>query len=220
VQAEALNMCLDPQPWFKEEAKKMAKNKGQVVTRALSKSQASKSKYNFLISLVIYIRSRIGTLSSHTHTHTLAHAHAPSHTHTRTKRLTDLLSLSLSLLYCTANCSNYCPICDHKHECEGLKPIVCAKPDCVWRYEELGLGANVNAEIARAPEVVDLMISLACAGVNSGRGETILEPFPMADFAPNGTKDLNRLVPTPSPLTRPQPSLTRSRRARARALRR
>jgi hypothetical protein len=65
----------------------------------------------------------------------------------------------------------------------------------VWRYEELGLGANVNAEIARAPEVVDLMISLACAGVNSGRGDVILDPFPMADFAVKGTKDLNSLVP-------------------------
>jgi len=147
VLAESLNLCLDPQPWFQEEARKMAQNMGTTNSR----SQATKSKQNFLISLLLYIRSRI------------------------------------------ANCSNYCPICDHKHECEGLKPIACSKHDCVWRYEELGLGANVDAELKRAPEIADLLISLACAAINSARSESVFNPFPMADFAPLGKKDLPKL---------------------------
>jgi len=62
------------------------------------------------------------------------------------------------------------------------------------RYEELGLGANVDAELKRAPEIADLLISLACAAINSARSESVFNPFPMADFAPLGKKDLPKLV--------------------------
>lgn len=68
------------------------------------------------------------------------------------------------LLQRISNCSNFCPICDQQQPVEGIKPVVCEKKDCVWRYEELGLGASVNSEILYHPEVVDLLISMFYSG--------------------------------------------------------
>eukprot|EP01087_Luapelamoeba_hula_P016667 TRINITY_DN5141_c0_g1_i1.p1 TRINITY_DN5141_c0_g1~~TRINITY_DN5141_c0_g1_i1.p1 ORF type:complete len:723 (-),score=132.06 TRINITY_DN5141_c0_g1_i1:71-2239(-) len=161
---EAINLCLDPQPWFVEEAEKAAllmseagQGKGRNLKRSqqmLNQSQAGKAKTNFFIAMISYLKSRIG------------------------------------------NCSNFCPICDARHECEGVKPIVCSKPDCIWRYEELGLGANVNSEIARAPEVVDLMISLALSASECARAEDVLVPYPSDFLDEKKAKDFNRLKQT------------------------
>jgi hypothetical protein len=79
---------------------------------------------------------------------------------------------------------------------EGIKPIVCSKKDCIWRYEELGLGASISAEVNRAPDVVDLLISCALCGLYSGRGDKIfLDSFP-SDFIDlkTGKQDYARMV--------------------------
>ncbi|KAL6060336.1 Protein mono-ADP-ribosyltransferase parp16 [Balamuthia mandrillaris] len=91
------------------------------------------------------------------------------------------------------NCSNHCPICDKRHEFEGLKPIVCSNEACIWRYEELGLGANVNSEIVRAPEVIDLLITVALACAQSTRADTMFTPFPSDFISQDKKKDFELL---------------------------
>lgn len=85
------------------------------------------------------------------------------------------------------NCTSYCLICDVKLEgttlpppcpwvpkeesglsalvCSppagsGVKPVVCSNEQCVWRYEELGLGVKVTNELMLDEDVVDLLMSM------------------------------------------------------------
>ena len=42
----------------------------------------------------------------------------------------------------------------------GVKPVVCSNEQCVWRYEELGLGVKVTNELMLDEDVVDLLMSM------------------------------------------------------------
>jgi hypothetical protein len=70
-----------------------------------------------------------------------------------------------------ATCTTSCMICDGPLEYGGSKPVVCDKELCVYKYEELGLGADIAAEIRNAPEIVDLLISFAYASAYQSRIE-------------------------------------------------
>lgn len=80
------------------------------------------------------------------------------------------------------NCSLYCPICDEIQPFEGIRPVVCNKEDCVWRYEELGLGASISAEINNCGDLVDLLISMCLSALNSGRADKIFQDSFPSDF--------------------------------------
>jgi hypothetical protein len=58
------------------------------------------------------------------------------------------------------NCTAYCLICDVQLEGSGVKPVVCAGDQCVWRYQELGLGVKVTNELSLDDDVVDLLTSM------------------------------------------------------------
>jgi len=83
------------------------------------------------------------------------------------------------------NAPEYCPICLSKHEFGGVKPIVCRSEACVWKYEEMGLGINVENEVNNNPHVVDILVSLAYSAASSSnqwdRRDQVWEAFP-TDF--------------------------------------
>lgn len=58
-----------------------------------------------------------------------------------------------------------CLVCDGPLAHVGLKPSVCGEDLCAFRHESLGLGLELGAEIARAPELLDLLISFLFAAV-------------------------------------------------------
>lgn len=64
-----------------------------------------------------------------------------------------------------------CLICDQALSCVGIKPTICSAPICIFRYEELGLGLELSAEIQRDPDMIDLLISLCYCSANGGRIE-------------------------------------------------
>jgi poly [ADP-ribose] polymerase 6/8 len=76
------------------------------------------------------------------------------------------------------NCTSYCLICDVKLEGSGVKPVVCSNDDCVWRYEELGLGVKVTNELLLDDDVVDLLMSMLYSACSSDRKNLICDPFP------------------------------------------
>jgi hypothetical protein len=86
---------------------------------------------------------------------------------TQSKNL--FVKLSTFVKQRVATCADYCPICDVKHGFGGFKPVVCENKgntcvmfvtllECMWRYEELGLGINIENELKTNPLVVDLLI--------------------------------------------------------------
>eukprot|EP00027_Filamoeba_sp_ATCC50430_P011380 CAMPEP_0168564570 /NCGR_PEP_ID=MMETSP0413-20121227/13323_1 /TAXON_ID=136452 /ORGANISM="Filamoeba nolandi, Strain NC-AS-23-1" /LENGTH=668 /DNA_ID=CAMNT_0008596265 /DNA_START=26 /DNA_END=2029 /DNA_ORIENTATION=+ len=105
-----------------------------------------------------------------------------------------LIDLYMYIVQRITNCSNFCPICDARHEMDGIKPIVCSKKDCKWRYEELGLGANIQAELKHNNDVVDMLISCCYSALVSGRGEKIfVDSFPSDFMNSNNTKNFTKM---------------------------
>jgi hypothetical protein len=56
----------------------------------------------------------------------------------------------------------------------GVKPLTCSAPMCDFRYEDIGVGMSVTAEIKRDPAVADLLVSVFSAAV----GANFLTPCP------------------------------------------
>lgn len=77
-----------------------------------------------------------------------------------------LLFLILEFADCFLNLQDHCCICGRKME-PGLKPCVCTKELCNFRFNEIGLGSNVVAEIQRDPLACDLMVSLFSSAINT-----------------------------------------------------
>mmetsp|Transcript_37928 Transcript_37928/g.62945 ORF Transcript_37928/g.62945 Transcript_37928/m.62945 type:complete len:686 (-) Transcript_37928:552-2609(-) len=92
-----------------------------------------------------------------------------------------------------ANCASFCIICDERLESSGLKPVVCGAEPCIWRYEELGLGANPMAEIAAWPQTVDLLISMIVAADTGQRRALTVDPFPREFLGTSGEKNFTDL---------------------------
>jgi hypothetical protein len=57
-----------------------------------------------------------------------------------------------------------CVICNAPHALELQKPTICANQLCSFQFTSLGLGVDVERELQRAPEVVDLLICFTAAG--------------------------------------------------------
>eukprot|EP00027_Filamoeba_sp_ATCC50430_P008536 CAMPEP_0168541892 /NCGR_PEP_ID=MMETSP0413-20121227/1057_1 /TAXON_ID=136452 /ORGANISM="Filamoeba nolandi, Strain NC-AS-23-1" /LENGTH=414 /DNA_ID=CAMNT_0008571733 /DNA_START=136 /DNA_END=1380 /DNA_ORIENTATION=- len=92
------------------------------------------------------------------------------------------------------NCAGYCPICDKPHGYSGIKPTVCRRKECIWKYEEMGLGIALETELKTNYHVVDLLISMAISAANAqDRRDSIWEDFP-GDFIDYGTRNYTKLL--------------------------
>ncbi|KAL6078224.1 Poly [ADP-ribose] polymerase 6 [Balamuthia mandrillaris] len=91
------------------------------------------------------------------------------------------------------NCTSYCIVCDTELFGGGIKPVVCDQESCVWRYEELGLGAKITNDVSLDANVVDMLISMCVAASYSNRSDLIFAPFPRDFINASGGKDLPRL---------------------------
>lgn len=57
-----------------------------------------------------------------------------------------------------------CLICNAVHPLELQKPTICANQLCSFQFTSFGLGVDVEREIVRSPEIVDLLICFTAAG--------------------------------------------------------
>jgi len=64
-----------------------------------------------------------------------------------------------------------CLVCNCPIDHSGVRPVVCSKELCTMGYEELGVGLDVEMELVRDPNVVDLQISLLYSAAHNGRVE-------------------------------------------------
>ena len=64
-------------------------------------------------------------------------------------------------------CVDYCMVCHQRvgGKFEFLKPYVCGNPLCLFQYMNLGFGPNVEYEILKQPQVVDLLTSFCYASL-------------------------------------------------------
>eukprot|EP01080_Neovahlkampfia_damariscottae_P012442 gene12442-6194_t len=77
------------------------------------------------------------------------------------------------------DCSKHCLICGGKMPFEGLRPTVCVKQLCVFRHEQFGLGIDLESEIMKHPDLVDLMITMAYSAATNEHGNfDSFSPFP------------------------------------------
>jgi len=76
------------------------------------------------------------------------------------------------------NCSSRCVICGDKLSFAGIKPVACDKPICVFSYEHFGLGVDIESEIIKHPDIVDLEICLCYAACYAGGSFNPFEPYP------------------------------------------
>jgi len=60
-----------------------------------------------------------------------------------------------------------CLVCDCELDVVGMKPQACNDDLCTFRYDELGIGLSLDAEIIRSPELVDLLISFFYASASN-----------------------------------------------------
>ncbi|XP_029697947.1 protein mono-ADP-ribosyltransferase PARP6-like [Takifugu rubripes] len=77
--------------------------------------------------------------------------------------------------------SEYCVVCDEKHVFQNgpvLKPAVCSRELCVFSYYTLGVMSGVTEEVATGAEVVDLLVAMCRAALQSPRKSIIFEPYP------------------------------------------
>ena len=71
---------------------------------------------------------------------------------------------------------NWCLICWQPLQSCVTRMRTCDRDLCLYRFEELGLGATVLQEVKLSPELVDLELSLANVAIRSPRD--VFEPFP------------------------------------------
>eukprot|EP01080_Neovahlkampfia_damariscottae_P006918 gene6918-11081_t len=90
-----------------------------------------------------------------------------------------LYDLCLLLENIIKNCSAHCIICGEKLPYAGIKPVVCDKPLCLFSHEQYGLGVNIESEIIKHPDIVDLMVTLCHAACSSqGNSYNPFKPYP------------------------------------------
>eukprot|EP00761_Pharyngomonas_kirbyi_P014852 gb/GECH01014883.1/.p1 GENE.gb/GECH01014883.1/~~gb/GECH01014883.1/.p1 ORF type:complete len:656 (+),score=165.10 gb/GECH01014883.1/:1-1968(+) len=95
--------------------------------------------------------------------------------------------------YRLPTCTSYCVMCDREHEIASLRLLPCNKPECKFRFNELGLGCSLKYELEHNSEVVDLLISMACSAASSQRGDLLFDPFP-TDFIQGDKKYFRGLL--------------------------
>jgi len=75
------------------------------------------------------------------------------------------------------NCASRCVICSETLSFPGIKPVACDKPLCVFSYEQYGLGVDIESQILKYPDLVDLSITLALSATEVGTINPF-EPYP------------------------------------------
>eukprot|EP00824_Muranothrix_gubernata_P011060 TRINITY_DN2424_c1_g2_i1.p1 TRINITY_DN2424_c1_g2~~TRINITY_DN2424_c1_g2_i1.p1 ORF type:complete len:314 (+),score=53.72 TRINITY_DN2424_c1_g2_i1:504-1445(+) len=90
----------------------------------------------------------------------------------------------------------HCIICDKKLEYDGFKPTVCLEASCLRQMHEYGLGYDLQTELKRNAEVVDLLLCVTVAAASTS--QRLLEPRPTELMA-------DRTTALSSPLTHPCP---------------
>ncbi|XP_061532138.1 protein mono-ADP-ribosyltransferase PARP6-like isoform X1 [Phycodurus eques] len=115
-----------------------------------------------------------------------------------TKRLMELLFLSQAIGHCKTaptlqhgflaqvmryaeqripTLNEYCVVCDERHVFQNgplLKPAVCSRELCVFSFHMSG----ATEAAATGAEVVDLLVAMCRAAVQSSRKSVIFEPYP------------------------------------------
>ncbi|XP_055078274.1 protein mono-ADP-ribosyltransferase PARP6-like isoform X1 [Periophthalmus magnuspinnatus] len=77
--------------------------------------------------------------------------------------------------------NEYCVICDERHVFQNgplLKPAVCTRELCVFSFYTLGVMSEVTEEVATGAEVIDLLVAMCRAALQSKRKSIIFEPYP------------------------------------------
>ncbi|TKS73596.1 Poly [ADP-ribose] polymerase 6 [Collichthys lucidus] len=77
--------------------------------------------------------------------------------------------------------NEYCVVCDERHVFQNgrmLKPAVCTRELCVFSFYTLGVMSGVTEEVATGAEVVDLLVAMCRAALQSSRKSIIFEPYP------------------------------------------
>ncbi|KAF6716852.1 Poly [ADP-ribose] polymerase 6 [Oryzias melastigma] len=87
--------------------------------------------------------------------------------------------------------NEYCVICDERHVFQNgpmLKPAVCSRELCVFSFHMLGVMSGAD-EVATGAEVIDLLVAMCRAALQSSRKSIIFEPYPSV-VDPNNPKTL------------------------------
>ncbi|XP_061678050.1 protein mono-ADP-ribosyltransferase PARP6-like [Syngnathoides biaculeatus] len=77
--------------------------------------------------------------------------------------------------------NEYCVVCDERHIFQNgplLKPAVCTRELCVFSFHTIGAMSGATEEVATGAEVVDLLVAMCRAAVQSSRKSIIFEPYP------------------------------------------
>ncbi|XP_070618980.1 protein mono-ADP-ribosyltransferase PARP6 isoform X1 [Erythrolamprus reginae] len=77
--------------------------------------------------------------------------------------------------------NEYCVVCDEQHVFQNgsmLKPAVCTRELCVFSFYTLGVMSGAAEEVATGAEVVDLLVAMCRAALESPRKSIIFEPYP------------------------------------------
>lgn len=92
-------------------------------------------------------------------------------------------------------CNQHCLICGNPVDHVGVRPVVCSNELCIMGYEELGVGLDLQSEIHRFPDIVDLMFQFLWSAVNGGRIECLYpQGLHCSDMTFDNNKDLLREV--------------------------
>nr|XP_046208042.1 protein mono-ADP-ribosyltransferase PARP6-like [Oncorhynchus gorbuscha] len=122
--------------------------------------------------------------------------------HITTKQLVELLFSSQAFIQCKSaptlqhgflvqvmkyaeqripTLNEYCVVCDERHTFQYasmLKPAVCSRELCVLSFYALGVMAGAAEEVSNGAEVVDLLVAMCRAALESSRKSIIFEPYP------------------------------------------
>uniref|UniRef100_A0A665TWQ8 Poly (ADP-ribose) polymerase family, member 6b n=1 Tax=Echeneis naucrates TaxID=173247 RepID=A0A665TWQ8_ECHNA len=77
--------------------------------------------------------------------------------------------------------NEYCVVCDERHVFQSspmLKPAVCTRELCVFSFHTLGVMSGATEEVATGAEVIDLLVAMCRAALQSSRKSIIFEPYP------------------------------------------
>uniref|UniRef100_A0AAQ5YQ79 Poly [ADP-ribose] polymerase n=1 Tax=Amphiprion ocellaris TaxID=80972 RepID=A0AAQ5YQ79_AMPOC len=77
--------------------------------------------------------------------------------------------------------NEYCVACDERHVFQNgpmLKPAVCTRELCVFSFHTLGVMSGATEDVATGAEVIDLLVAMCKAALQSSRKSIIFEPYP------------------------------------------
>ncbi|XP_036004178.1 protein mono-ADP-ribosyltransferase PARP6 isoform X3 [Fundulus heteroclitus] len=122
--------------------------------------------------------------------------------HLSTKQLVELLFSSQAIRHCKSpptlqhgflvqimryaeqripTLNEYCVACDERHVFQNgpmLKTAVCTRELCVFSFHTLGVMSGATEEVATGAEVIDLLVAMCRAALQSSRKSLIFEPYP------------------------------------------